>query len=106
MFETDIGIGYAYTKYEKYHPQDGHYLYQQTNRTYMPGISELEKATFLYYGTFEEFQHNYYRSANAAKDPKAYSFRKPKPYPCHDTYPFRQDAGERTLLGTERLGKK
>lgn len=43
-FEAGIGIGYAYAKYEKYRPQDGHYLYQQTNRTNYFGPLKLKLA--------------------------------------------------------------
>lgn len=38
---------------------------------YMPGIRELESAITTYYGTFEEFQHNYYWSSATAKAPNA-----------------------------------
>ena len=36
---------------------------------YLPGITELEQAISKYFSTFEEFQHNYYWSSAAAKDP-------------------------------------
>jgi len=36
---------------------------------YMPGIRELESAVTTYYGTFDEFQRNYYWSSAAAKEP-------------------------------------
>jgi len=42
--ETGVGVGYAYTKYEEYRPQDGHYLYQQTNRTNYFGPLKLKFA--------------------------------------------------------------
>lgn len=32
-FDAEIGLGYLYTKYEKYIPYDGHYIYQQTARS-------------------------------------------------------------------------
>lgn len=43
-FEAGIGIGYAYAKYEKYRPQEGHYLYQQTSRTNYFGPLKLKLA--------------------------------------------------------------
>ncbi|MDE7069772.1 MAG: DUF3575 domain-containing protein, partial [Alistipes sp.] len=43
-FEAGVGIGYARAKYEKYRPQDGHYLYQQTNRTNYFGPLKLKLA--------------------------------------------------------------
>lgn len=41
---------------------------------YLPGIRELESAITTYYGTFEEFQENYYWSSATAKDPNSYVF--------------------------------
>lgn len=41
---------------------------------YLPGIRELESAITTYYGTFEEFQENYYWSSATAKDPNDYVF--------------------------------
>lgn len=43
-FEAGIGVGYAYAKYEKYRPQEGHYLYQQTKRTNYFGPLKLKLA--------------------------------------------------------------
>ncbi len=43
-FETAVGAGYAYTRYEEYRPQDGHYLYQQTKRTNYFGPLKLKFA--------------------------------------------------------------
>lgn len=42
--EAGVGIGYAYTKYEQYHPKDNHYLYQQTRRTHYFGPLKLKLA--------------------------------------------------------------
>lgn len=55
-----------------------HYCYAKNRRNpdgsyegnwYLPGISELEVAISDNYGTFEEFQNNYYWSSATAKDP-------------------------------------
>ena len=58
-----------------------HYCYAKNRRNpdgsyeenwYMPGISELEQAMKQYFSTFDEFQTNYYWSASAAKNQRAY----------------------------------
>jgi len=58
-----------------------HYCYAKNRRNpdgtyeenwYLPGIRELEAAISEYFGTFEEFQDNYYWSSAAAKDPNTY----------------------------------
>lgn len=56
-----------------------HYAYAKNRRIpnsesyeenwYLPGIRELEAAISTYFGTFEEFQNNYYWSSATAKDP-------------------------------------
>ena len=43
-FETAVGAGYAYARYEEYRPQDGHYLYQQTKRANYFGPLKLKFA--------------------------------------------------------------
>lgn len=57
-----------------------HYCYAKNRRNpdgtyeenwYLPGIRELEAAISEYFGTFEEFQDNYYWSSAAAKDPNS-----------------------------------
>lgn len=57
-----------------------HYAYAKNRRNldgsyeqnwYLPGIRELEAAISTYFGTFEEFQSNYYWSSATAKNPNA-----------------------------------
>ena len=68
--ETIPPSAFHYCRAKNKRNQDGSY---ETN-WYMPGIRELESAITSYYGTFEEFQHNYYWSSATAKDPNSYAF--------------------------------
>lgn len=43
-FEAGIGVGFMTTKYDEYLPLDGHYVYQQTNRTNYFGPLKLKFA--------------------------------------------------------------
>ena len=43
-FEAGVGVGFMTTKYDEYLPLDGHYVYQQTNRTNYFGPLKLKFA--------------------------------------------------------------
>lgn len=43
-FEAGVGLGYAHLKYAEYLPLDGHYVYQQTDRTHYFGPLKLKFA--------------------------------------------------------------
>ncbi|MCR8883066.1 DUF3575 domain-containing protein [Phocaeicola plebeius] len=53
-FEAGIGVGFMTTKYEEYLPQDGHYVYQQTNRTNYVGPLKLKFAFVWNIGRWTE----------------------------------------------------
>ena len=53
-FEAGIGLGYAHLKYEEYLPQDGHYVYQQTDRTHYFGPLKLKFAFVWNIGRWTE----------------------------------------------------
>lgn len=53
-FEAGIGIGFMTTKYEEYVPLDGHYVYQQTNRTNYVGPLKLKFAFVWNFGRWME----------------------------------------------------
>lgn len=53
-FEAGIGLGYAHLKYEEYVPADGHYAYQQTNRTNYFGPLKLKFAFVWNIGRWTE----------------------------------------------------
>lgn len=53
-FEAGIGLGYAHLKYEEYLPLDGHYVYQQTNRTNYFGPLKLKFAFVWNIGRWTE----------------------------------------------------
>ena len=53
-FEAGIGLGYAHLKYEEYLPIDGHYVYQQTDRTHYFGPLKLKFAFVWNIGRWTE----------------------------------------------------
>lgn len=53
-FEAGIGVGFMTTKYEEYLPIDGHYVYQQTNRTNYVGPLKLKFAFVWNIGRWTE----------------------------------------------------
>ena len=53
-FEAGVGVGFMTTKYEEYLPQDGHYVYQQTNRTNYVGPLKLKFAFVWNIGRWTE----------------------------------------------------
>ncbi|HIZ91322.1 MAG TPA: DUF3575 domain-containing protein [Candidatus Bacteroides merdavium] len=53
-FEAGIGLGYAHLKYEEYLPLDGHYVYQQTDRTHYFGPLKLKFAFVWNIGRWTE----------------------------------------------------
>lgn len=53
-FEAGIGVGFMTTKYEEYLPVDGHYVYQQTNRTNYVGPLKLKFAFVWNIGRWTE----------------------------------------------------
>lgn len=53
-FEAGIGVGFMTTKYEEYLPLDGHYVYQQTNRTNYVGPLKLKFAFVWNIGRWTE----------------------------------------------------
>ena len=53
-FEASIGLGYAHLKYEEYLPLDGHYVYQQTDRTHYFGPLKLKFAFVWNIGRWTE----------------------------------------------------
>ncbi len=53
-FEAGIGLGYAHLKYAEYLPIDGHYVYQQTDRTHYFGPLKLKFAFVWNIGRWTE----------------------------------------------------
>lgn len=53
-FEAGIGLGYAHLKYAEYLPLDGHYVYQQTDRTHYFGPLKLKFAFVWNIGRWTE----------------------------------------------------
>lgn len=53
-FEAGLGVGYMTTKNEEYIPQDGHYTYQQSNRTNYVGPLKLKFAFVWNIGRWTE----------------------------------------------------
>lgn len=53
-FEAGVGVGFMTTKYEEYLPIDGHYVYQQTNRTNYVGPLKLKFAFVWNIGRWTE----------------------------------------------------
>lgn len=41
-FDTEIGVGYLYSRFEEYKPQDGHYIYQRTRDLHYAGPLKLK----------------------------------------------------------------
>ena len=53
-FEAGIALGYAHLKYAEYLPIDGHYVYQQTDRTHYFGPLKLKFALVWNIGRWAE----------------------------------------------------
>lgn len=53
-FEAGVGLGYAHLKYAEYLPLDGHYVYQQTDRTHYFGPLKLKFAFVWNIGRWTE----------------------------------------------------